>query len=79
MARLLSSWAARSRCCASAGGSKKVLAAPRVVRSTLVAGQTLLELNRINEGEHSAAPSWLGWDSLLCRSGLHEGGELFAG
>jgi serine/threonine-protein kinase len=50
----------------------------RVVRSTLVCGQTLLALRPAEEGDRNPALSWLGWDSLVSRSGAAEGGELLS-
>jgi serine/threonine-protein kinase len=48
----------------------------RVVRSTLVCAQTMLEVRPTEEGERIPAVSWLGWDSLFSRSAAVEGGEL---
>jgi serine/threonine protein kinase len=48
----------------------------RAVRSTLVCGQTLLEVKKVADLDRSPALAWLGWDSLIGRCGSGEGGEM---
>jgi eukaryotic-like serine/threonine-protein kinase len=48
----------------------------RVVKSTLVCGQTLLEVRPARAVDHHPALRWLGWDALLSRSSPRSGGEM---
>src|SRR5262249_30096750 len=48
----------------------------RVVRSTLVARQTLLRIRPHPASDAAPALNWLGWDALLGRSGGQEGAEM---
>jgi serine/threonine-protein kinase len=48
----------------------------RVVRSTLVARQTLLRIRPHHASDAAPALNWLGWDALLGRSGGQEGAEM---
>jgi hypothetical protein len=71
--------------CLAAGGDLPLLQAAahneppvtlRVVRSTLVARQTLLQVSRAAPADNRPAVNWLGWDSLLGRSNRESGGVL---
>jgi serine/threonine-protein kinase len=71
--------------CLAAGGDLPLLqaAAPneppvrlRVVRSTLVARQTLLQVSRATPADTRPAFDWVGWDCLLGRSNRESGGVL---
>jgi hypothetical protein len=55
-------------------GSTDAPTTVRVVRSTLVAGKTLLRLRR--SGAAYPALNWLGWDALLTRTGPQDGALL---
>ncbi len=48
----------------------------RVVRSTLVTANTLLNVQPVPADIHEPALHWLGWDTLLCRSNEQIGGTL---
>ncbi len=47
-----------------------------VVRSTLVCGRTLLNIQRAADADHKPAVVWLGWDCLLSRSSEQAGGDM---
>ncbi len=47
-----------------------------MVRSTLVCGRTLLNVQRAAETDRRPALQWLGWDSLLSRSSDQPGGDM---
>ncbi len=46
------------------------------VRSTLVCGQTLLNIRRAADADREPAVVWLGWDCLLSRSSDQAGGDM---
>lgn len=46
------------------------------VRSTLVCGQTLLNIRRTADADREPAVVWLGWDCLLSRSSDQAGGDM---
>ncbi|MGH7173409.1 MAG: hypothetical protein ACRELG_24255, partial [Gemmataceae bacterium] len=48
----------------------------RVVRSTMICGENLLELRPVKATDHDPAFDWLGWDVLLSRKQPEVGGEL---
>jgi serine/threonine-protein kinase len=50
----------------------------RVIRSTLVAEQTLLDLHSGGEGKTDPGLHWMGWDALLARASTESGGVLVA-
>ena len=47
-----------------------------VVRSTLVCGRTLLNVQRAAESDRRPTLQWLGWDALLSRSSDQPGGDM---
>ena len=47
-----------------------------VVRSTLVCGRTILNVQRAGDADHKPAVAWLGWDCLLSRSSDQVGGDM---
>ena len=49
-----------------------------VVRSTLVCGNTLLNVRQEAPSDHRPALRWRGWDSLLSRSSIQSGGVMVA-
>jgi serine/threonine-protein kinase len=55
------------------GASAAVL---RLLRSTLVAGQTLMRVRPTSEHDKKPAVDWLSWDTLLARYGGQAGGVL---
>lgn len=57
-------------------GRKDAAPTVRVVRSTLVSGQTLLQLRGVAADPSAPALHWMGWDSLLARAAIDEGGTL---
>jgi serine/threonine-protein kinase len=50
----------------------------RAVRSTLVAGESLVEVRPLDGTDRAPAVRWLGWDALLSRHGVRAGGTLLA-
>jgi len=50
----------------------------RVARSTLIASQTLVHIGHDAKSNKEPALQWLGWDSLLARFGIKNGGDLLA-
>jgi serine/threonine protein kinase len=71
--------------CLVAGGEPALLqvragsenpATVRVVRSTLVAANSLLRIQTKPTDEHEPALNWLGWDAVLSRTNDQIGGEM---
>jgi serine/threonine protein kinase len=48
----------------------------RAVRSTMICGKELLDLQPANDADHDPIFDWLGWDVLLSRKDPEFGGEL---
>ncbi|HTU21499.1 MAG TPA: serine/threonine-protein kinase [Gemmataceae bacterium] len=48
----------------------------RVVRSTMICGESFLELRPARAADHDPAFDWLGWDALLSRKKREVGGDL---
>jgi serine/threonine-protein kinase len=73
--------------CLLAGGEPPLLAVRalvdrpptlRAVRSTLIAGHTFLRVQLARPTDRTPALNWLGWDTLISRSGPQEGGDLLS-